>query len=173
MAHLCLKNSWLIEGDDFSEHAQVNALISDPAYFPVVLYPGPESVDVSTMPASDRLKIFPDGKIPLILVIDGTWNTARRTMTRSRNLSRLPQIRFTPEKPSRIRVRHQPEKHCLTTLEAIHEVACLLSPGTEAGNYDPLLDVLDYMVGLQLQFTHPGKRRDEGPRNSRLRRPEN
>jgi DTW domain-containing protein YfiP len=164
MAHLCLENSFFLEGDDFSDHSEVNALISDPKYFPVVLYPGADSMDLSVLPKADRHKIFPPGKKPLILVIDGTWNTAKRTMNKSENLKKLPWIRFTPDAPSRIRVRQQPEKHCYTTIEAIHEVINLLSPAAVDKPHENLLEVLDYMVGLQLQFAPKGKRRDEGPR---------
>lgn len=169
MAHLCLENSLLIEGDDFTNHDEVNALLENPAYHPIVLYPGPGSVDLSTQSVSERRKLFPEGKTPLIIVIDGTWNTARQTMWRSWNLQQLPSIRFTPPTPSRIRVRHQPERHCYTTIEAIHHVIDLLDAGENASGrpHDNLLDVLDYMVGLQLKFAGEGKRRDEGPRMRR------
>ncbi len=165
MAHLCLENSLLIEGDNFSDHAEVNALLSQPELHPVVLYPAPTSVDLSTLPAPERRNLFPAGKTPLIIVIDGTWNSARKTMWQSRNLNRLPSIRFTPSTPSRIRVRHQPQKDFYTTIEAIHHVIDLLADSKNDRPHDNLLEVLDYMVDLQLKFTGPGKRRDEGIRN--------
>lgn len=165
MAHLCLKDSLLIEGDDYSEDEQVNALLADDRYFPVILYPGEGSIDLSKLTYEERRGIFPKGKRPLIFAIDGTWNSASRTMFRSKNLKRLPQICFTPSSPSRIRVRHQPEAHCYTTLEAIHEVIDLLSePELASRPQDNLLEVLDFMVARQLEFCSEPKRRDEGPR---------
>jgi len=166
MAHLCLEDSLLIEGDDFSNNTRVNALLADPGATPVVLYPGPGSVDLSTLSGPDRRALFPAGKKPLIVVIDGTWNSAQKTMWVSRNLKSLPSIRFTPSTPSRIRVRHQPEKHCYTTIEAIHQVIDLLdkTPASSSRPHDNLLEVLDYMVGLQLNFAGERKRRDSGPR---------
>lgn len=164
MAHLCLENSLLIEGDFFSENEEVNRLLADPTYYPVVLYPGPSSVDLSDLSVSVRRTIFPHDKTPLIIVIDGTWNTARKAMRHSRNLNQLPSIRFTPSTPSRIRVRHQPEKHCYTTIEAIHQVIDLLKDDPADRTHDNLLEVLDHMVGLQLAFMGEAKRRDSGPR---------
>lgn len=166
MAHLCLDNSLLIEGGNFSENLEVNSLLADPTLYPVVLYPGPGSVDLSSMSMRQRRALFPPDKTPLIIVIDGTWNSARRTMRQSRNLCALPSIRFTPPAPSRIRVRHQPAKQCYTTIEAIHQVIELMEP-PESRSHDNLLDVLDYMVGLQLIFAGEGKRRDSGPRMRR------
>jgi DTW domain-containing protein YfiP len=164
MAHLCLEDSLLIEGEDFSLNDEVNALLAEPESHPVVLYPGPNSVDLSALSVPERRALFPAGKKPVVLVIDGTWNSARKTMWNSRNLQTLPSLRFTPPAPSRIRVRHQPEKHCYTTIEAIHHMIDLLTPSTGDRRHDNLLDVLDYMVGLQLSFAGEGKRRDEGPR---------
>jgi DTW domain-containing protein YfiP len=168
MSHLCLKDSLLIEGDDYTEEPAVNDLLEDPAYHPVVLYPGEGSSDLSALSPPERRALFPEGKRPLVFVIDGTWNSARRTLNRSLNLQGLPQIRFTPPAPSRIRVRHQPEKHYFTTIEAIHHVIDLLAlPDASARPHDNLLEVLDYMVNLQLPFFWQGKRRDEGPRKRR------
>lgn len=166
MAHLCLKDSLLIEGDDYTDDAQVNALLADPRHYPVILYPGEGSTDLTPLSPPERRALFPQDKRILIFVIDGTWNSARRTMFRSQNLKKLPSIRFTPPVPSRIRVRHQPERHCYTTLEAIHQVIDLLA-ATASRPHDNLLEVLDYMVGRQLEFCSEGKRRDEGPRPRR------
>ncbi len=168
MAHLCLEDSLLIEGDDFSQDEKVNALLADPGLYPVLLYPGNGSVDLSRLSLAERRGLFPPkdnkGKKTVVFVIDGTWNSARRTLNRSQNLQRLPSIRFTPETPSRIRVRHQPDHHCYTTVEAIHHVIDLLVPEGAERPHDNLLEVQDYMVSLQLKFSGEGKRRDEGPR---------
>lgn len=163
MAHLCLKDSLLIEGDDYSDDEQVNALMADPQNHCVILYPGEGSTDLTPLSPQERRALFPQNKRIVIFAIDGTWNSARRTMFRSQNLKKLPQIRFTPSTPSRIRVRQQPEKHCYTTLEAIHQVIDLLTE-SPSRPHDNLLEVLDYMVARQLEFCSEGKRRDEGPR---------
>ncbi len=40
LAHLSLQNSELLFGVDFTENSRLNALISDPHYVPLVLFPG-------------------------------------------------------------------------------------------------------------------------------------
>ena len=67
-------------------------------------------------------------KTPLILVVDGTWNTARKMLRLSRNLHSVPRICFTPVRPSRFRVRKQPHPNCYSTIEAIHQTLELLGP---------------------------------------------
>src|SRR5438552_3839490 len=49
MSHLLLKNSRLIEGDCFENHPQVNGLIGDSQFYPVVLYPGASAADISKL----------------------------------------------------------------------------------------------------------------------------
>ncbi|HSA58619.1 MAG TPA: tRNA-uridine aminocarboxypropyltransferase [bacterium] len=163
MAHLCLKDSFLIEGDDYSDSAEVNALLADPKNDPAVLFPCEGSTDLSALEPEERRALFRPGKRPLIFVIDGTWHSARRTMFRSRNLKNLPCIRFTPAEPSRIRVRHQPDRHCYTTLEAIHQTIDLLTE-MPSRPHDNLLEVMEDMVGRQLVFCAERKPRDEGLR---------
>lgn len=154
MAHLCLKGSKLLRGQDFSGSASVDALVSDPDLHPVVLYPGPESIDLSAVNAAERRALIPPGKRLAVFVLDGTWWTARK-MIRSRNLASLPRIAFSPDRPSRFRVRKQPKPECWSTIEAIHETIELL--GEAAGfavasrAHDALLDVFDGMVRRQLR----------------------
>ncbi len=155
MTHLCLENSDLIIGEDYSADAKVNSILSDSAYHPVMLYPGVGSTDVSLMPASERSAIFPEGKKLAVFVIDGTWNTARR-MVRSENLRGLQRICFTPSAPSTFRVRKQPREGCVSTIEAVHETIELLGAeqGFEVGarQHDNLLFVFDQLVENQLKF---------------------
>ena len=156
MAHLCLENSWLLEGTDFSEHEKVNELLADPSLYPVVLYPGPIATDLSLLSPGARAGLFPSGKRPLVFVIDGTWRNARKMRRLSRNLKDLPQWSFSPRRPSQFRVRKQPRMECLSTIEAIHEVIELFDGGAsraDAGRpHDNLLDVFNSMVEMQVLF---------------------
>jgi DTW domain-containing protein len=156
MSSLLLKRSLLLEGDQFDSHAQVNALIARSDLFPVVLYPGRDSVDLSTASDAELARLTPAGKRLLVFVIDGTWATARRTMRLSANLSRLPRICFSPRRESQFKVRKQPAAHCLSTLEAIHETIELLGESqgfdTASREHDHMLDIFSFMVERQRQF---------------------
>src|SRR5688500_6360293 len=58
MAHLCVLNSDLFVGTDFTEHEGVNALLSDPNNYPVVLYPGSKAINLSSVEPVDRVGLF-------------------------------------------------------------------------------------------------------------------
>ncbi len=153
MSHLMLKSSRLIEGDCFEDNALVNSLIADPEVFPVVLYPGAGSIDVSNLTPADQTAIVPANRRLLIFVIDGTWATARRTMRLSTNLARLPRVCFSPVRESQFKVRKQPAAHCVSTIEAIHHTIELLGDSqgfkTATRMHDGLLDVFSFMVERQ------------------------
>lgn len=155
MTHLCLADSDLIEGEDFSLDSRVNSILSDSAYHPVMLYPGVGSLDVSLLGARERASQFPSGKKLAVFVIDGTWHTARK-MVRSSNLVGLQRICFTPSAPSNFRVRKQPREGCVSTIEAVHETIELLGGAygfdVSSRAHDNLLSVFDSLVETQLKF---------------------
>lgn len=156
MAHLCLANSLLIAGEDFTANAAVNRIIGDPGNHCLLLYPGADAIDISEPSPEHRLAIFPADKKTVVFVVDGTWHTAKKTVARSENLKKLPTICFTPKSPSRFRVRKQPAPGCYSTIEAIHHTLDLLSEsGRIAGRseaHDLLIAVFDRMVERQLEF---------------------
>jgi DTW domain-containing protein YfiP len=163
LSHLCLENSLLINGYDYSENASVNALLADPSLYPVVLYPGDASANLSEQSAEERKNLCPAGRELLVFVIDGTWTSARKIVQRSRNLRELPRISFTPPQPSRFRLRRQPKEHCFSTVEAIHHAIELLGESrgfdTASRAHDVLLRVFDVMVEQQLELASRHKPR--------------
>jgi DTW domain-containing protein YfiP len=162
MSHLCLENSYLIEGEDFSNHGLVNDLVDNPAHQCVMLYPGQDSVNLSDLDDAGRSAPFDQRKKLVVFVIDGTWATARKMVRTSRNLDALPRVCFSLDQPSSFRVRKQPAAGCYSTIEAIHQVIELLGPvyqyPTASRQHDNLLDVFDKMVEQQLQFVPPHHR---------------
>lgn len=156
MSHLLLKNSVLIEGDAFENHAYVNRLLADPRAYPVVLYPGSGAIDIAKIAPADRVAIAPPERRLMVFVVDGTWATARRTMRLSPNLAKLPRICFSPSRESQFKVRKQPAAHCVSTIEAIHETIELLgeSRGFSVAHreHDQLLEIFSDMVDRQSAF---------------------
>lgn len=161
LCNLVLKNSRLLIGVDFTDDDEVNALIEDPEYNSVVLFPAAGAIDVSrdgydALGASDRrLQVF---------VVDGTWSLAGKLFRLSKNLQALPAISFTPRQPSNFRIKKQPRNECLSTLESIH---LLLELGQEQGvenadnDIDQLPEIFDRLVGIQLECASSGS----GPAN--------
>jgi DTW domain-containing protein YfiP len=154
MSHLSLHHSLLIEGQDFSHNPRVNALLKDPTKDCRILYPGPQSVNLSELSPLERQQHLPTlrnpARQPVIFVVDGTWATARKMIRQSQNLARLPRICFTPTTPSNFRVRKQPRPECYSTLEAIHHLLELIDP--QRPEHQGLLNVFDKMVEKQLSF---------------------
>jgi DTW domain-containing protein YfiP len=156
MSHLSLENSYLIEGEDFSDHPVVNGLIDNPAHQCVMLYPGQGSLDLSELDDAERSAHFMPNKKLIVFVIDGTWATARKMVRHSRNLAALPRICFSLDQPSGFHVRKQPAAGCFSTIEAIHQVIELVGPCYQfpiaQRQHDSLLAVFERMVAQQLQF---------------------
>ena len=158
MAHLCLANSSLFEGVDFSEDKRVNREIHDPASCPVLLYLSPSSINLTRQRWRERKTLFPGNRKLVVFVLDGTWKSVRKMIRSSRNLARLPKICFDPPAPSAYRIRREPRPECYSTIEAIHQVIELLTPrlGYQApflSPHDNLLAVFRSVIERQLTYT--------------------
>ncbi len=160
MSHLCLENSHLILGHDYTHCDRVNALIQDSERHCVMLYPGASSVNLTGVEPIERERMFLTSKKLTVFVIDGTWATAKKMVHLSQNLKTLPRVCFTPTKPSNFRVRKQPTPTCYSTIEAIHHTIELLGPtqgfSIQTREHDKLLIAFDHMVERQLLKIHSG-----------------
>jgi DTW domain-containing protein YfiP len=176
LTHLCLKNSEILTGVDFTEDQRINYLLKDPFYYPVLLYPGEGSVDISEFhfpeDASDKRKI-------LVFVIDASWTLAKKMLKLSANLSALPKIRFHPQEPSRYVIKQQPHENCLSTIESVHFLLLELDRlGIEdcQGKHRSLLDFLDKICKHQLECTRdatlPGYRKNGAALSGKKRWPD-
>ena len=158
MAHLCLSNSALIEGVDFTLDQRVNREIDDRLNFPVLLYPSNDSIDLSKLNRSERTALIPSRQRLVVFVVDGTWKSARKMIRSSQNLRRLTAISFAPVTPSAYFIRRQPRPRCYSTIEAIHQVIELFAAGgkgrgADARPHDNLLKVFASLVDRQLTYT--------------------
>lgn len=126
LAKLCLKNAELLIGTDFTLDERVNSLLRDPSYSPFVLYPGPKAVNFKTL----GKELLPEGKTPLVFVMDGTWECAQRLLYRSRNVRALPRLSFSRSYTSKFIIKKQPREYCVSTIEAI---SYLCEEAEEAG----------------------------------------
>jgi DTW domain-containing protein YfiP len=150
LTHLCLPNSELHMGIAFDNDDSVQALIASPSHFPVLLYPGPQALNLSegqlapTDVGSRRLVVF---------LLDATWTGARKMLRLSPSLQRLPRIMFTPAAPSRYVIKQQPHPACLSTLEATHELLLALERSGLDRYPRPaqLLDLFERMQAYQLK----------------------
>ncbi|HVJ64558.1 MAG TPA: tRNA-uridine aminocarboxypropyltransferase [Bdellovibrionota bacterium] len=149
MASQCLSNSTLWVGADFATDPRVATLLADPSVYPVLLYPGPRSQNLSRMAPGERRAVFPsDGRQPVVIVLDATWNNAKKMLYHSPNLQKIPRIGFDTPHLSKFLLRKQPRDECFSSIEAIHHVLELLGdPGR-----DHLMEVFEGMVQKQLTY---------------------
>lgn len=169
LTHLCISNSTLLEGVDFTRNATVNEILADPASFPVVLYPGPKAVDITEGAAEKLEALVPHGRELVVFIIDGSWFCAKKMLRVSANLKALPQIRFTPQSRSIYQIRRQPKAICFSSVEAVHSVIGWLNASrrwrSEPG-HDNLLEVFRFMIDQQLaHVTRPGQKAVRGDRS--------
>lgn len=150
LTHLCLKNSMILDGINFTDNQKLNQIIQDEHNFVVVLYPGKLARNLSK---GEFFHAETCGKNLVIIVIDGTWATAKKMMKQSENLHTLPRICFTPEKPSEFLIKQQPNELCLSTIESVH----LLIQNLKKMNLencvgeDVMLDLFRQMRDFQLE----------------------
>ena len=153
ITHTALPNSELIMGIDFSSDNRVNKLLASEEYYPMVLYPGEEALNISNPTESD-VELLKKKK-PLIFVIDGTWPCAKKMMKLSTNINGLPRISFSSDKESAFLIKHQPHKQALSTVESVHVLIKELGKfGVEKldGSEDSMIVAFKAMVQKQIDI---------------------
>lgn len=111
-------------------------MLNDPRYQPWLLFP------------ADRPELEPrantyqatEGKIPLIVVPDGTWKEVRKIVRKSPWLNELPLLAFDPDRRTRYTLRRNPDDDHLCTAETVAEVLRLADADGAASALDQLLD---------------------------------
>jgi DTW domain-containing protein YfiP len=132
-----------------------------PAWLPArvgLLYPAPHARELSELPAQER----PEH----LLVLDGTWNTARTLYRDKLWLKELPHYRLMPAQPGRYRLRREPQHDYVSTIEAIVEALRILEPNTLG--LEELIQAFDRMIDQQIEL---GSGRTGPPRTRKRRRP--
>lgn len=124
LTHACLPNSEIQWDESFLENKRVNELLNDPSKYPVLLYPGDQSLNVSL----GEFKVDVLGKRELVVfVLDGTWPCAKKMLKLSTNLQTIPRLMFTPTQKSQFVIKQQPHELCLSTIESVQQFLQALS----------------------------------------------
>lgn len=86
-------------------------MLADQQYQPWLLFPGDEQVPASQYQAAS-------GKTPLIIILDATWQEAKKMVRRSAWLSGLPRLELSPAAASAYQLRRNQQAGNLCTCEA-------------------------------------------------------
>lgn len=164
MAHLGIRGSRFLVGADFASDSRLAALLADPTLAPAVLYPTRGALDLGEACTLEAARaVFPAGRRPLVIVVDGTWRSVRKMRRSIPGIASLPHVRFTAPRASGWgTVRLQPRAEYWSTIEAIHHVidrldALGVAPAPEGRAHDALIDVFQTMVREQEAYEQRGR----------------
>ena len=113
-------------------------------------------------------ELNPEERPDQLVIPDGTWHHVKTLMREIPRLQTLPKYRLAPTSPGRYRIRREPNRHALSTLEAT--VSALHSLEPETVGLNRLIDAFDRMVTSQLRAQTSNSPTSNWPRNERRRR---
>jgi DTW domain-containing protein YfiP len=117
-------------------------VLADPQWQPYVVFPGtfvePERV-ITQLPQAADESIAP--KRPLFILLDATWQEARKMFRKSPYLNHLPVLSLTPEQLSRYRLRRAQRVDHLCTSEVAAMCMALAGEELAAQTLEAYLDV--------------------------------
>jgi DTW domain-containing protein len=106
-----------------------------------LLYPSADAIDIAELPVRPAA----------LVVVDGTWFTARKLVRDNAWLQELPRVKVTPPRAGRYRIRRAPDpSRQLATIEAIAYALQVLEPDTTG--VGELLTAFEAMIDRQLQL---------------------
>jgi len=111
ITHQSLLNSKIFVGIDFSHNKEINSIINDSQNACFILYPGSDSINLNKNTLDNK-------KQKVIFLIDSTWACSKKMLRVSKNLHSLKKISFDHDKSSQFKIKTQPNKHCLSTIES-------------------------------------------------------
>ncbi|MCF6339585.1 MAG: DTW domain-containing protein [Sulfurimonas sp.] len=120
LTYLSLKNSKLFIGIDFTNHKEVNEIILTHQSY--ILYPSQNSININKHNLDKA-----DNEKKAIFIIDATWSCSLKMLRDSKNLQALDYISFDNTKLSQFKIKEQPQKYCLSTIESTLSVLEILN----------------------------------------------
>ncbi|MDF1844276.1 MAG: DTW domain-containing protein [Rubripirellula sp.] len=112
-------------------------------------------------------ELNPEERPDQLVIPDGTWHHVKTLMREIPRLQTLPKYRLAPTSPGRYRIRREPNRHALSTLEAT--VSALQSLEPETSGLTRLTDAFDRMVTSQLRAQTSNSPTPNWRRNERRR----
>ncbi|MCG9680685.1 DTW domain-containing protein [Vibrio sp. Isolate23] len=97
---------------------ELSRLISDEQYQPLLVFPSEESQPLKAKAENASQQ----GRIPLFIILDGTWQEAKKMLRKSPWLRELTTVHLAPESESCYQLRRNQEAGNLCTLEVGAEI---------------------------------------------------
>lgn len=141
---LSLSNCQLFVGEDFTHHAELNALLADNDRQYLLLYPADDALTVNEWQQQAKSATTKLG----IILLDGTWRKAYKIYQLSKNIQSLPCLGLNTLEKSRYRIRKTSKAAGLATVEAGFYALSQLSHDPQ--KFMPLMTTFEQMVDFQL-----------------------
>ncbi|MCG7530708.1 DTW domain-containing protein [Psychrobium sp. MM17-31] len=145
IVELSLNNIDVFVGEDFTDNDELLTKLA--AKKSLLLYPQEDAI----LPQQLAQQIFENHALKLsdyqLVVIDGSWKKAFKTLQLNPFLSDLPAIGIDAVNESDYRIRKSSRADSLSTLEAIHAVLTVV----EGDKFEGLLTSFKAMVDFQIQ----------------------
>lgn len=109
-------------------NAALKARIADPSHYSVLVYPGEPSLHVEDALAQARAL----HRKPHFILLDGTWQEAKKMERKSPWLKDLPRVTLSPQQLSQYRLRRNQSDGHLCTLEVGCELLRALDEAPQA-----------------------------------------
>ncbi len=116
-----IPDNYAFKWDRVSPDSHLLALLNNPDYAPILVFPQQYADPKRCIDSPAELPAVQQGKIPLFVMLDGTWREAKK-MFKSPSLANLPVLGIQPEQSSRYQLREAAHEHQLCTAEVAIEV---------------------------------------------------
>lgn len=167
LAHICLADSEILQGLEFSENARLRELLKNKKFFPVLMYPGNDSWNVNDenfaklfLPKNceeyqneKKFKLC-EQKILMPIIIDATWFCSRKIIEHNKFLLALPKLSFAKNYSSIFTFKHEPRPECVSTIETCYYLIKELQETkivSQSVNPEPLMAIFKRLISDQLR----------------------
>ncbi|SJN10721.1 hypothetical protein CZ787_04310 [Halomonas citrativorans] len=124
--------------------AQLTELLADPRYVPFVIFPDDQPDYADRVVGMDAVHSAKQAsRIPVFIILDGTWRQARRMFRKSAYLDALPVLPLHTERETRYRLRKPASKAHLCTAEVAIELLRQGGDNNAAAVLDDYFDVFN------------------------------
>jgi hypothetical protein len=120
------------------------ALLADPAWQPLVVFPGEYAAPGRPVVGGVDPPLEASGRRTLFVVLDATWNEARKMFRKSPYLERFPVLSLRPEQVSRYILRRSRRDDHFCTSEVAALCLALVGDGRAARTLEATLDVFTH-----------------------------
>ena len=151
LAHICLKDSEIIVGLDFSKNQRLMELLHDPQYYPVLMYPGEDAWHAKKEGFTQT--ITQQNKKLLVIILDATWFCSKKMIQYNPFLLELPKLSFFGQYQSIFTFKREPKPEYISTIECCYYLIKELQTVSfipQTIDPEPLMNVFKAMIKLQI-----------------------